>query len=70
MLRGTKTLWLSVILVVASLVGGQPRAELLLEEHFNSDVIPTMVLLDPKGKEIRRNVGYMAATDFINFLKT
>ena len=38
--------------------------------HFNSDVIPTMVLLDSKGKEIRRNVGYMTATDFINFLKT
>ena len=38
--------------------------------HFNSNVIPTMVLLDPKGKEIRRNVGYMTATELINFLKT
>nr|WP_319373614.1 thioredoxin fold domain-containing protein [uncultured Methanobacterium sp.] len=38
--------------------------------RFNSNVIPTMVLLDANGKEIRRNVGYMTASDFINFLKT
>jgi hypothetical protein len=37
--------------------------------RFNSNVIPTIVLLDPKGKEIRRNVGYMTASEFINFLK-
>lgn len=38
--------------------------------RFDSNVIPTMVLLDANGKEIRRNVGYMTASDFINFLKT
>ena len=38
--------------------------------HFNSNVIPTIVLLDANGKEIRRNVGYMAPNEFIKFLKT
>jgi len=38
--------------------------------RFNSNVIPTMVLLDANGKEIRRNVGYMTSSDFIKFLKT
>ncbi len=38
--------------------------------RFNSNVIPTLVLLDAKGKEIRRNVGYMTSSDFLNFLKT
>lgn len=38
--------------------------------RFNSNVIPTLVLLDADGKEIRRNVGYMTASDFIKFLKT
>lgn len=38
--------------------------------HFNSNVIPTIVLLDANGKEIRRNVGYMTPAEFIKFLKT
>ncbi len=38
--------------------------------HFNSNVIPTIILLDADGKEIRRNVGYMPPNEFIKFLKT
>lgn len=39
-------------------------------KRFNINVIPTLVLLDAKGKEIRRNEGYMNSADLINFLKT
>jgi Thiol:disulfide interchange protein len=38
--------------------------------RFNSNVIPTIILLDANGKEIGRNGGYMTPTEFINFLKT
>jgi hypothetical protein len=37
--------------------------------RFNSNIIPTLVILDPKGKEIRRYVGYMAPDEFLKFLK-
>ncbi len=37
--------------------------------RFNSRVIPTLVLLDAKGKEIRRNVGYMNYAELLEFLK-
>ena len=37
--------------------------------HFKTSVIPTLVLLDANGKEIRRNVGYMDVNEFLGFLK-
>jgi thioredoxin-related protein len=37
--------------------------------HFKISVIPTLVLLDAKGKEIRRNEGYMDSNEFLDFLK-
>lgn len=37
--------------------------------RFKSNVIPTLVLLDAKGKEIHRNVGYMNSDELLNFLK-
>lgn len=40
-----------------------------LASRFNSNVIPTLVLLDPKGKELRRHVGYMGPDELLNFLK-
>ncbi len=38
--------------------------------RFNSHVIPTLILLDPQGKEIRRNVGYMTPDELLKFLKS
>ncbi|NYB52064.1 MAG: thioredoxin family protein [Methanobacteriaceae archaeon] len=38
-------------------------------KRFNTHVIPTLVLLDANGKEIRRNEGYMNSAELMNFLK-
>ena len=41
-----------------------------LASRFKISVIPTMVLLDANGKEIRRNEGYMSSNEFLDFLKS
>ena len=43
-----------------------------LQKKFGVDGFPTLVLLDSKGKEITRNVGYLAGgpKGFINWVET
>lgn len=38
------------------------------QKQFRADGLPTTVVLDPSGKEVRRVVGYQAPDEFLSFL--
>jgi len=40
-----------------------------LANSFDINVIPTLVLFDVDGKEIRRSEGYIDANELLNFLR-